>query len=63
MSIVSEANDGVKCVEFTEVIKIDEGKALYWLTKGAQVSDTVRQLFRKSGVIKKFNEARNAPAE
>jgi transposase-like protein len=26
MSIVSEANDGVKCVEFTEVIKIDEGK-------------------------------------
>jgi transposase-like protein len=26
MSIVNEANDGVKCVEFTEVIKIDEGK-------------------------------------
>ena len=26
MSIVSEANDGVKYVEFTEVIKIDEGK-------------------------------------
>jgi hypothetical protein len=26
MSIVSEMNDGVKCVEFTEVIKIDEGK-------------------------------------
>jgi hypothetical protein len=26
MSIASEANDGVKCVEFTEVIKIDEGK-------------------------------------
>lgn len=26
MSIVSEANDGVKCVEFTEVVKIDEGK-------------------------------------
>ena len=26
MSIVSESNDGVKCVEFTEVIKIDEGK-------------------------------------
>ena len=26
MSIVSEASDGVKCVEFTEVIKIDEGK-------------------------------------
>jgi transposase-like protein len=26
MSIVSEMNDGVKCVEFSEVIKIDEGK-------------------------------------
>jgi putative transposase len=26
MSIVSETSDGVKCVEFTEVIKIDEGK-------------------------------------
>jgi putative transposase len=26
MSIVSETNDGVKCVEFAEVIKIDEGK-------------------------------------
>ena len=26
MSIVSETNDGVKCVEFSEVIKIDEGK-------------------------------------
>jgi putative transposase len=26
MSIVTETNDGVKCVEFTEVIRIDEGK-------------------------------------
>ena len=26
MSIVSETSDGVKCVEFGEVIKIDEGK-------------------------------------
>jgi len=26
MSIVSETNDGVKCEEFSEVIKIDEGK-------------------------------------
>jgi transposase-like protein len=26
MSIVSETKDGVKCVEFSEVIKIDEGK-------------------------------------
>ena len=26
MTIVNETSDGVKCVEFTEVIKIDEGK-------------------------------------
>lgn len=43
-------------------VKIDEGKALYWLTKGAQTSDTVRQLFKKSGVMKKSNEVRKTPA-
>ena len=37
MSIVSEANDGVKCVEFTEVIKIDEGKVRH------HVEEVVRQ--------------------
>ena len=26
MSIVGETSDGVKCEEFSEVIKIDEGK-------------------------------------
>jgi hypothetical protein len=26
MSIASKANDGVKCVEFKDVIKIDESK-------------------------------------
>lgn len=38
------------------VVKIDEGRALYWLSKGAQVSDTVKQLFRKSGVIKRSRD-------
>jgi len=42
----------------TPVIKIDENKALNWLSKGAQVSDTVKQLFKKSGVMKRFNEIR-----
>ena len=37
MSIVSETNDGVKCVEFTEVIKIDEGKIR------SHVDEVVRQ--------------------
>jgi putative transposase len=37
MSIVDETSDGVKCVEFTEVIKVDEGKVRQ------QVEEVVRQ--------------------
>ena len=33
---------------------IDEGKALAWLGHGAQPSDTVRSLLRKSGIWDKF---------
>ncbi len=32
-------------------IKIDNDKAKSWLEKGAQPSDTVRSLLKKSGVI------------
>lgn len=35
------------------VIKINEERALDWLNKGAQLSDTARALFNKAGVIKK----------
>ncbi|MGE4317703.1 MAG: 30S ribosomal protein S16 [Deferribacterales bacterium] len=38
-------------------VKIDEVKALDWLKKGAQPSDTVRSLLSKNGVIAKFAEA------
>ena len=31
-------------------IKLDEGRVYDWLSKGAQPTDTVRSLFRKSGV-------------
>ena len=33
-----------------EVIKIDEARALDWLAKGAQPSDTVRQLLTRQGI-------------
>jgi len=33
-------------------LKIDGEKALEWLGKGAQPSDTVRALMKKSGIIK-----------
>jgi small subunit ribosomal protein S16 len=36
-----------------EVIKINEEKALGWLAKGAQPSDTVRALLKKAGVWQK----------
>ena len=34
-------------------IKIDEEKAIKWIRNGAQLSDTVRALFSKQGIIVK----------
>ncbi|MGF7185147.1 small subunit ribosomal protein S16 [Desulfitispora alkaliphila] len=45
--------------EQPELIKVDEERALNWLSTGAQPSDTVKTLLRRSGVWKKFNEAKN----
>ncbi|HOB16621.1 MAG TPA: 30S ribosomal protein S16 [Defluviitoga sp.] len=36
--------------------KIDEEKALEWLLKGAQPTDTARRILRKAGVMKKYDE-------
>lgn len=33
-------------------VKIDAEKALKWLATGAQPSDTVRNLFRREGILK-----------
>lgn len=35
-------------------LKIDEEKALYWLTNGAQPTDTVKSLLTKKGIMAKF---------
>ncbi|TXL67657.1 30S ribosomal protein S16 [Cerasibacillus terrae] len=40
-------------------VKIDEEKALHWLSKGAQPSDTIRNLFSKQGIMKKFHDQKN----
>lgn len=37
-----------------EVLKIDEEKALKWLSTGAQPSDTAKSLLRKAGVLGKL---------
>lgn len=34
-------------------LKVDAERAAYWLSVGAQPSDTVRALLKKSGVIQK----------
>lgn len=39
-------------------IVINEESALKWLQNGAQPSDTVRNLFSKQGIMKKFHESK-----
>ena len=39
-------------------VTLDEEKALKWLKNGAQVSDTVRSLFSKAGIMTKFHESK-----
>ncbi|MFC7392527.1 30S ribosomal protein S16 [Scopulibacillus cellulosilyticus] len=39
-------------------VKINEDKALDWLQKGAQPSDTVRNLFSKQGLMEKFHQSK-----
>jgi small subunit ribosomal protein S16 len=42
------------------VIKVDEDKALAWLQKGAQPTDTVKTLLSKTGVMQKWDEMKRA---
>ena len=37
-------------------LQVDEDKAIKWLKEGAQPTNTVRALFKKVGVLKKFHE-------
>ncbi|MEW6623283.1 MAG: 30S ribosomal protein S16 [Bacillota bacterium] len=43
-----------------EDLKIDEEKALQWLQKGAQPSETVKALLKKSGIMQKYQEKKTA---
>ena len=42
------------------VVNIDEEKVLDWMGKGAQPTDTVKNLFSKKGLMAKFAEVKNA---
>ncbi|WP_027339989.1 30S ribosomal protein S16 [Halonatronum saccharophilum] len=39
-----------------ETVKINEESAIEWLSKGAQPSDTVKNIFKREGIMKKFAE-------
>jgi small subunit ribosomal protein S16 len=36
------------------VVKLEEAKTLDWLSKGAQPTDTVKQILKKEGIWQKF---------
>ncbi|MBF0431324.1 MAG: 30S ribosomal protein S16 [Fibrobacteria bacterium] len=40
------------------LLKIDEASAIEWMLKGAQVSDTVRGLFGRQGILEKFEQVK-----
>ena len=42
------------------VVNVDEEKVLDCMGKGAQLTDTVKNLFSKKGLMAKFAEAKNA---
>ena len=44
-----------------ETVVIDEEKALHWLSKGAQPTETVARLLTKVGVMDKFNKLKETP--
>ena len=41
-------------IDKNNILKIDEEKALQWLSQGAQPTDTVKSLFTQLGIIEKF---------
>ncbi len=50
-------------IETPAVVKIDEERALTWLQNGAIPTDTVRDLFSKEGIMKKFHESKMSKKE
>ncbi len=42
------------------IVTIKEERILYWLGQGAKPTDTVRSLFSKKGIMKKFHEQKSS---
>lgn len=45
------------------IVKLDEEKAIDWLQKGAQPTDTVKDLFSQAGIMKKWDELKRGKKE
>jgi len=45
------------------VVKIDADRAVAWLQKGAAPTDTVRNLLKKAGILKKWDELKKVKPE
>ncbi len=45
-------------VKGSEVVTIDEEKALKWLANGAEPTDTVRNILSTQGIMKKFADSK-----
>jgi small subunit ribosomal protein S16 len=41
-------------------VRVDEEKALLWLSRGAQPSDTAAYLLKQQGILDKFQERKTA---
>ena len=50
-------------IETPAVVKIDEDKAISWLSNGAIPTDTVRNLLSDQGIMKKFHETKMTKKE
>ena len=44
-------------------VNVDEEKVINWLEKGAQPTDTVKALFSKLGIMKKWDELKRTKKE
>ena len=44
-------------------VKLDEALALKWLSEGAIPSDTVKNLFKEAGIMKKFADSKVKPSK
>ena len=42
-----------------KTLEIKEDKALEWLQNGAQPSDTIKTLFKRKGIMEKFDQQKN----